>query len=109
MNEYFVLLTPLAKQQLQSIYNYIAYDLANPVAADTFLKRMEEAFSGLSIFPASRPLLQKEPWKQQGIHKLIVKSYLAYYWINEARKEVHILCGLGARMDQFIQLKKLSR
>ena len=107
-NGYAVKLTPQAQEHLREIANYIAYTLQEPETAKRNVEILEKAILSLSDFPARVPLTPEEPWRTQGIHKLLVKNYLVYFWIDEHRKTVEIIGIIYARRDQRHQLSQLN-
>lgn len=108
MEEYTVLMTPQAEEQLQEIVRYIANTLQEPIAAIRLLDTLENEIDSLSIFPARAALTEEEPWRSYGIHKIPVKNYLIYFWIDETDKTVHITAVIYGKRDQRQQLKKLK-
>lgn len=108
MEEYTVLMTPQAEEQLQEIVRYIANTLQEPIAAIRLLDTLENEIDSLSIFPARAALTEEEPWRSYGIHKIPVKNYLIYFWIDETDKTVHITAVIYGKRDQRQQLKKLE-
>ena len=82
--QYFVQITPQAKQELSDIAYFIALD--NPVRAKKFVKALVQSFSGtLSIFPESGMIYK------QNIRKISHKGYTAFYRIKEREQQVDIL------------------
>lgn len=108
MEEYTVLVTPQAEEQLQEIVRYIANTLQEPLAAIRLLDALENEIASLSIFPARAALTEEEPWRSYGIHKIPVKNYLIYFWIDETDKTVHITAVIYGKRDQRQQLKKMK-
>lgn len=108
MEEYTVLMTPQAEEQLQEIVRYIADTLQEPIAAIRLLDTLENEIDSLSIFPARAALTEEEPWRSYGIHKIPVKNYLIYFWIDETDKTVHITAVIYGKRDQRQQFKKMK-
>lgn len=52
--------------------------------------------------------MEEEPWRGYGVHKMPVKNFLVYFWVNEELKEVHITAVIYGRRDQFEQLKQMD-
>jgi len=44
--------------------------------------------------------MQEEKWRSQGLRKMVVKYFLIYYWVDEERKEVHIVAVIYGRHIQ---------
>ena len=64
------------------------------------LDLLEKEILSLSSFPNRIPLTQDEPWHSQGIHKMVVKNYLVYFWVDENNQTVHIIAVVYGRRDQ---------
>ncbi len=80
-----------ARQDLHSIYEYIAYTLLAPDAARNTTKRIMTTISALQAMPERNPLYKEEPWHSQGVHFVPVKNYLVFYTINAETETVTIL------------------
>ena len=108
MKRYDVLITSRAEKQVKAIARYIAKDWANPNAASKFLDRFQEKLAYLETFPKAHPLLGEDPWKSRGVRKIMLKSFVAYYWVDAERLQVIVLAVLYARRDQLKSLAKLD-
>ena len=106
--KYTVKITTQAQEQLQEIVNYISCTLQAPGTAKEMLDTLEKEILSLDQLPNRVPLTEEEPWHSQGIHKLSIKNYLVYFWIDEEEKKVQILGVVYARADQRHQLSNLS-
>ena len=67
----------------------------------------EEIFS-LNQFPNRVPLTDEEPWRSQGIRKLLVKNFFVYFRVDEEAKKVQVIGIVYARRDQRHQLSNLD-
>ena len=99
-NLYEVRLTKQAEIQLKEIFQYISYTLQASGTAEKMLDLLEREILSLSSFPSRIPLTQDEPWHSQGIHKMPVKNYLVYFWVDENTKTVHVTAVVYGRRDQ---------
>ena len=54
------------------------------------------------------PLTEEEPWHSRGVHKLPVKNYLVYFWVDEETKKVQVFGIIYGRRDQRHQLSNLD-
>lgn len=97
---YTVKITTPAQTQLQDIFRYIAEELQEPVTASRFLALMEQEILSLSLFPHRIALTEEEPWRKKGIHKMAVKNYLVYFWIDEPHKKVQVTAIVYGRRNQ---------
>lgn len=105
---YAVRITKQAQEQLREIIRYISVQLQVSETALHLLDLLEEEISSLSQFPYRFALTGEEPWHNLGIHKMSVKNYLVYFWIEEAAKTVHVTAIVYGRRDQVSVLSKMN-
>lgn len=102
-NSYSLKFTPIASEDLDSIYSYISNNLSAPVAADNLLYKIENDILRLRDFPYSCSYVVDESLKARGYRKLIIDNYIVFYLINEMDKQVVIMRVLyGAQNYQEI-------
>lgn len=51
--------------------------------------------------------LRKEPWRTEGIRKMVVKNFLVYYWVDKINMKVQVTAVIYERRNQIEQLKKM--
>ena len=107
--KYTVKITTQAQEQLNEMIRYINYTLQAPGTAMKRLDTLEKEIASLAQFPNCVPLTEEEPWHSQGIHKLPVKNYLIYFWVDEEAKKVQVIGIIYGRRDQRHQLSNLDR
>ena len=73
MNNYCIIVTPQAEEQIRDIAYYIAVDLQEPGAAEVFVDELQEAFQTISSNPERQFLVEDEPWHSEGIRKIKVR------------------------------------
>ena len=76
MNEYEVRVTRLALEQMKEIVHYISNDLMAPDAADNLLDKMKAEITKLSSFPKKHDLIDEEPWRTEGVRKVVIPSII---------------------------------
>lgn len=108
MDTYLVNITQFAEEQLRDIRNYIVNELHAPDSANRVLDYLEKEFNTLSQLPQRIVLVDEEPWHSEGIHKMVVKNFIAYFWIDEAKMIVHITAVVYKKRDQIKQLLKMN-
>ncbi len=108
MVKYKVKITQQANEQMLEVFRYINGTLSEPVAAQRLLDNLQSSILSLSFMPQRVALVQKEPWKSHGIHKMPVKNFLVYFWINEELKEVYITAVIYSKRNQEKQLKTMD-
>ncbi len=107
MNEYSVKITPQANEQMQEIFIYISKTLCVPDTALRLLNELKKAIMSLARMPKRVALTEEEPWRSYGVHKMAVKNFLVYFWIDDKRNEVHVIAVIYGRRDQLEALKGL--
>lgn len=108
MEEYTVKITRQAQVQMEEIADYIAFVLQEPQTARRLLDSLDAEIASLSRFPGRVALTEDEPWHSLGIHKLSVKNYLVYFWIDKEQRIVQVTAVIHGSRDQKIQLKNLE-
>ncbi len=68
---------------LNDIYNYIYYDLVNPIVAKQFREKIPKTISNLQIFP-----LMGKRYNQTEIRYIYFKNYLILYSVNNQNVEI---------------------
>ena len=105
---YEVKITRQAQEQMAEIVDYITFELFSPDAANNLLDKMENSIMALAEFPERNQLIDEEPWRTEGIRKIVVNSFLVYYWVNNAEKKVHVTAVIYAKRDQLEQLSNME-
>ena len=81
MKIYKIEITPLAYQELEDIYNYIANVLLSPQTALEQYVRISEAIFDLETFPEKYALVSFEPERSMGMHRMVIDKYSVFYII----------------------------
>ena len=105
---YNVKITSQAEGEIQEIIRYITHGLKAPEAALHLLDAMEDSFSSLAHFPQRVALIDEEPWRTKGIHRLPVKNFLVYFWIDEDNMKVQITSVIYGKRDQLRHLSQMD-
>ena len=105
---YIVKITAQAEEQLKEIIKYITSELKAPKAALCLLDEIEQSISSLSQFPQRVTLTEEEPWRSYGIHKMPVKNFLIYFWIDEENSKVQVTTVIYGKRDQLKQLSQMD-
>lgn len=79
-----------ADEDLDAIYEYIAFALREPVTAGKQVNRIMDAIDKLDTMPKMCPEYPKEPWYSMGLRHFTVDNYTIYYLLNEESNEVRI-------------------
>ena len=78
MNEYEVRVTRQALEQIKEIVHYISNDLMAPDAAHNLLDKMKAEITKLSSFPKKHDLIDEEPWRTEGVRKVVIPSIIIF-------------------------------
>lgn len=105
---YDVKITKQAKEQMAQIVDYISNELFAPKAAINLLDKLESSIMALSNFPERYQLIDEEPWRSEGIRKIVVNNFLVYYWINIPDKKVQVTAVIYEKRDQLKQLMLMN-
>lgn len=100
MKRYKVKVTPQAQYQMMEIRDYIAYQLVNPDAAKNTIRAIRDAVQKLDSMPDRVKPIEEEPWGSQGVRKILVNNYYAYFWIDMKAFIVHVIAVAYAGRDQ---------
>lgn len=94
-NKYQLKILPLAKLDMEQIFDYIAVKLCNSAAAIGQIDDFEKAFANVCAFPESCPYINNEYVKDKSLRKLIVNNYVAFYRIRDNEIQiVRVLYGM---------------
>ena len=107
MDKYSIIITPNAIIQINEIALYLYKILLNPKAAFDFLDSIKEKTLKLDLFPSAYPLVREQPWNKKGIRKILIKSFVMYYFVKEDTKQVFVIAVINNRRNQLEQLKSL--
>ena len=90
---------PIAKQDIDSIIDYISNHLKNKTAALNLSKCFIENANNILIFPYSFPCYRTTSTLRKNYRSIKVKNYLMFYTINEKDKIITIARVLYQKMD----------
>lgn len=107
-NNYEVRVTRQAMEQMREIVHYISKELLEPEAADQLLDKIQEAIVSLSTMPKRHALIEEEPWRHEGVRKIVVKNFLIYYWVDEENHKVQVTAVIYNRRDQLRALLNMD-
>ena len=108
MKHYSVIITPQAFGHLENIGQDIRVSLQAPETARRLIAALRKEMQSLSSMPNSIPLTEEEPWRSEGLHKMPVKNYIIYFWVDEANLAVRVTAVIYGRRDQKQALEELK-
>ena len=90
-----VYLSQSAYDQLHETLDYLELNWS-PAVSDNFLDKLERTMDIISNMPYAFPKSEKFP----GLHKCVITRHsVAWYRVDEIRKEVEIMAVLDSRRD----------
>lgn len=104
MKTYTVRITRQAREHLRGIKKYIAEELLAPDAAKNTIAAIKKEIKSLDKMPERIKMTEEEPWRSEGIHRMRVKNYYVYFWIDEENSKVQVTSVIYAARDQAAQL-----
>ena len=90
MNKYKIQLSIQAKEDYKNIVFYIKNILLEPNIASKYAKLIKEEIKKLEYLPKKFSIIDKEILKYDNFRKLVIKSYIVFYRINEDKKIVNV-------------------
>jgi len=88
-----------ARDDINEIYDYIAYELGNPIAATRLVLAFNAEIESLAYHPSSIALVYDERLAARGYRRMIVGNYLIFFIVDEQNKLVEIERILYGRRD----------
>lgn len=101
-----ILYSARAKEDLQSIYEYIAYDLYAPDTAAKQVRAIMDEIGNLDEMPMKYRQYDVEPWTSEGVRIFSVGKYVILYQPKENSYEVNIIRIMYGGRDIAEQLSK---
>jgi plasmid stabilization system protein ParE len=108
VKEYKIHIARQAKEHLNGIADYIAFELKAPDAARNTIAKIRKEINSLSQMPERIKLTGEETWKSEGVHRMRVNNYYVYFWIDEDNAIVDIMAVIYVECDQKARLKEID-
>ncbi|MDD4692576.1 type II toxin-antitoxin system RelE/ParE family toxin [Eubacterium aggregans] len=80
-----------ARQDLRSLYEYIATEFCAPDTAANQARRIMQGIRTLQDMPMRHRLYEAEPFHSMGLHFIPVNNYLIFYLPKEAEEVINIV------------------
>ena len=90
-DSYSVVYSPEALNDLKDIYAYIAQELLVPDTALNQVNRIRKEIRSLDFMPSRYALVDWEPWKSMGMHKVPVDNFAVFYTVDSNSMTVVII------------------
>ncbi len=104
---YKVKLTNYAIEQMSDIVSYISKTLRSPENARSWSAYVKKGIATLSLMPERLPLIQEEPWRSEGVRRLVIKNFLVYFWIDELQQIVWVIGIIYGKREQLSALENM--
>jgi len=99
MDQYRVLITRSAQNDLMDISSYIRDELKEPAIAIKLVEKLKVSIMSLSTFPLRYNLVVDERLSAQGFRKFIIDNYLVFYLVSEKEQTVNVVRILYGKRD----------
>ena len=90
MEKYKVIIEGTAENDLIEILDYIGRILHEPRTAERIYFSIKEQILSLSEMPFRYPLIQEEPYRTNGVRRIPVENYSAFYIVDDRDKTVYV-------------------
>ena len=90
-DSYDIVYSPQALNDLKDIYAYIAPYLLVPDTAQNQVNRIRKEIRSLDFMPSRYALVDWEPWKSMGMHKVPVDSFVVFYTVDSDSMTVTVI------------------
>jgi addiction module RelE/StbE family toxin len=90
---------PMAEEDLDGIFDYIAHTLEAPVAANRLMIKIEKAIQTLRDTPRIGPKCRDKILGQKGYRKLIINNYIVFYLIDDEARTVIVMRVIYGRRN----------
>lgn len=87
---YNIIFAPQFKRDLDETFEYISNSLASPQAAKKLMSEIDSSIVRTTDEPYLYPLCP-EPLNTLGLRKIVIKNYIAVYYVDENKKSVNFL------------------
>lgn len=91
MDEYRIILTAKAKEDITDIGDYITYTLLEPETSVNFIKGLRKSISELKNFPYKFPLVQDDMLQKQGVRCKLYKNFCIFYHVAVSAHTIVVL------------------
>ena len=108
MKTYTIRITRQARDHLREIKKYITEELLAPDAARNTIAILKKEILTLTKMPSRIKLTEEEPWRSEVIHRMRVKNYYVYFWVDEKKRTVQITSVIYVARDQVKQLELME-
>jgi len=95
-----------SREDLKSVFDYIAYELFSPEYAAGQVERIMKAVRSLEDMPMRYSVYNEEPWKTKQVRFLPVDNSIIFYLPMDDSKTVNIIRIIYGGRDMKRQIKE---
>lgn len=99
MEEYKVIITEKATNDIIEILSYISKELLDGAAAERLVEKMKKVIESLSFMPKRNALLKNKELAFKGIRRILVDNYIIFYVCSDKDLLVSIIRVLYNKRD----------
>ena len=104
MRQYHVQYQPGFIEAAAEIFDYVFYDLENPLAAINLVRNFFQKCDALSVFPKGYAVRARKAGRE--FRTMRVKMHVVVFWVDDKTSTVYIHDVFYARQDIDAKLKK---
>lgn len=90
MNQYRIIYSPAARDDLFAIRRYIAEKLKVPATAKKIAKRIRDSIRSLNALPERHACVEWEPWHSMNMRHYPIGNYEVFYIVDNENMVVTI-------------------
>lgn len=98
IDQYSIIYTEAAIEDIEEKADYIAFQLHDPELAKAWYRRLRGSIQEeLTTFPLKYPLYNAAPWDERGTREVTIRNDVILYSVDEATYKVYIraVCTKG--------------
>ena len=108
INNYRVIITKSADEDMLIIYDYISNVLESVDNANNTLETIKEKIIGLEKVPKRGKIYPNEPWKSKELRMVFANNYTIFYYVFDDKMEVKVIMVAYSAMDFDKKLKEIG-
>ena len=90
MNDYEVIITPEAEDDLDRLGAYIAFELRAPETAVSYIHDIRGEISSLKNAPRRFRIIDDEPWHSRGLRRMNAHNFAVFFIVIEDEGTVYV-------------------
>lgn len=96
---YEIIISPLAKNDLIEIFDYIKNSLFAEKSAENLIQKITRHVDHLSTAPEMYPELDNPLFRKKGYRKIVINNYVVIYSVDHTKQKVYIIRAFYGAMD----------